>query len=278
MMNVRILFVFLLIILSGCSRNTPGHYSDYFSNYYKGTKTLAPVKATSKEYYIKGCSYKPQEHYEYIAEGLASYYGGRDVFHGRKTSTGERFDKNGLTAAHRTLPLPSVIRVTNLENGRSVRLKVNDRGPFAETDDRILDVSERAAKILGFHGRGLARVRIESCVDDSVRVARGAPVFIDHAPPTYTFAHKTPPRLLLAKRQTTAGRSRSPIRVAYNTRSNRVLNRIASQKARAPQMRAMPRSKRVIQRSTSISSKQRAANRIIHRVKALPSRKSRRIS
>lgn len=277
MMNVRILLALLFIVLSGCSRNTPGHYSDYFSNYYKGAKTLAPVKATSKEYCIKGCYYKPQEHYEYIAEGSASYYGGRDVFHGRKTSTGERFDKNGLTAAHRTLPLPSIIRVTNLENGRSVRLKVNDRGPFAATDDRILDVSERAAKILGFHGRGLARVRIESCVDDSLRVARGAPVFIDHAPPSYTFAHKKPPRLLLAKKQTMGG-ARSSIKVAYNASSNRVLSRIAAQKSRSHQRQATPRNKRVIQRSASISSKQRAANRIIHRVKALPSRKSRRIS
>jgi rare lipoprotein A len=99
--------------------------------------------------------------------GIASWYGPR--FHHRPTANGERFDRNGLTAASRDLPLPTVIRVTNLDNGRSLVLRVNDRGPYFE--GRILDVSERAAHLLVFHRQGLARVRIE-VLPERTRLAR----------------------------------------------------------------------------------------------------------
>lgn len=125
----------------------------------------------NKPYQIKGVWYHPQKHYEYSETAVASYYGGTDVFHGRKTSNGETFDMNRLSAAHKTLPLPCVVRVTNLENGRSIKLKVNDRGPFI--DGRIIDVSRKAAKMLGFYEKGTAKVRVESLVDDSISVAGG---------------------------------------------------------------------------------------------------------
>lgn len=92
-----------------------------------------------------------------VQEGLASYYGGR--FDGRPTASGEIFDQNALTAAHRTLPFGTRIRVTNVRNGRSVTLRVNDRGPFVE--GRIVDVSARAARELDFVAAGVVPVRLE---------------------------------------------------------------------------------------------------------------------
>lgn len=96
----------------------------------------------------------------YTAEGLASWYGRK--FHGHATSNGERYDMFALTAAHRSLPLPSWLRVTNLENGRSIIVRVNDRGPFH--DDRIIDLSYGAAVKLGFADQGVTRVRLEAIV------------------------------------------------------------------------------------------------------------------
>jgi rare lipoprotein A len=98
--------------------------------------------------------------YGYDEVGVASWYG--EQFHGRNTSSGEPFDMYKLTAAHRTLPLPSFVRVTNLDNGQAVVLRVNDRGPFADTGDRIIDVSYAAAVRLGMVGTGTARVRVEA--------------------------------------------------------------------------------------------------------------------
>jgi rare lipoprotein A len=89
--------------------------------------------------------------------GMISYYGGK--FHGRKTASGERFDKNAMTAAHRSLSFGTRLKVTNLDNGRSVEVTVNDRGPFAH--GRILDLSEAAAKELGMIGKGTVKARIE---------------------------------------------------------------------------------------------------------------------
>lgn len=128
--------------------------------------TLAPKKATSRPYQIDGVWYYPQPHYEYEEEGLASYYGGGDVFHGRPTATGEKFDMNGITAAHKTIPLPCIAKVTNLENGRELVVKVNDRGPFVS--GRIIDLSRRSAQLLGFEGKGLAKVRVVTLVPESL--------------------------------------------------------------------------------------------------------------
>lgn len=108
-------------------------------------------------YQIAGVWYYPKEDPFYDETGVASWYG--TDFHGKSTANGERYDMDALTAAHRTLPLPSIVRVTNLENGRSIRLRVNDRGPYAR--GRILDVSRHAAELLGFNQQGTARVRVQ---------------------------------------------------------------------------------------------------------------------
>jgi rare lipoprotein A len=128
--------------------------------------TIAPKKATSRPYQIKGIWYYPQPHFEYDETGHASYYGGGDVFHGRKTATGERFDKNEVSAAHKTLPLPCIAVVTNLENGREIQVRVNDRGPFIE--GRIIDVSRRTAQLLGFENKGIVKVRVRTLVPESL--------------------------------------------------------------------------------------------------------------
>lgn len=114
------------------------------------------VSGTMRRYQIRGRWYQPEEQPNYDAVGLASWYG--DQFNGRPTATGERFDMHALTAAHKTLPLPGLVEVTNTANGRRVVLRVNDRGPFV--DDRIIDLSRGAAEALDMLNRGVGEVRV----------------------------------------------------------------------------------------------------------------------
>ncbi|SLN54850.1 septal ring lytic transglycosylase RlpA family protein [Oceanibacterium hippocampi] len=110
-----------------------------------------------KPYQINGVWYYPKVDASYDETGIASWYG--DDFHGLRTANGDSFDMNALTAAHKTLPMPTKVRVTNLENGRSLVVTVNDRGPFVA--GRIIDVSRRTAQLLDFERQGTARVRVQ---------------------------------------------------------------------------------------------------------------------
>ena len=113
---------------------------------------------TGRPYTIGGRMYVPNQNPGgYSAVGTASWYG--DAFHGRRTANGEVFDKGSISAAHPTLPLPSYCRVTNLKNGRSMVVRVNDRGPYH--GGRVMDVSQRVAEALQFRGEGTARVRVD---------------------------------------------------------------------------------------------------------------------
>ena len=113
------------------------------------------------EYEVDGETYRVLDtSYGYDERGVASWYG--EQFQGRPTSSGEPFEMNRLSAAHRTLPIPAWVRVTNLTNGRSVLLRVNDRGPFADTERRIIDVSYAAAVRLGMVEAGTASVRVQA--------------------------------------------------------------------------------------------------------------------
>ncbi len=152
-----------------------------------------------KPYQIDGIWYYPAEDYEYDETGIASWYGA--AFHGRQTANGEEYDMNSLTAAHRTLPMPSFVRVTNLDNGRSLVLKVNDRGPFAK--GRIIDISKRGAQLLGFQNQGTARVRVQILADQSRAVAArmqnretlarvGSPITVDKLPKASVSAEALP--------------------------------------------------------------------------------------
>jgi rare lipoprotein A len=115
------------------------------------------VYRVGQPYAVAGRVYVPEENINYSAIGMASWYG--HDFHGRYTANGEVFDMHSISAAHPTLPLPSYVRVTNVANGRSIVVRVNDRGPYAH--DRLIDVSVKTAELLGFYGHGVARVKVE---------------------------------------------------------------------------------------------------------------------
>ena len=123
-----------------------------------------------KPYQVEGRWYEPEENYTLVETGIASWYGSE--FHGRNTANGEPFSKDELTAAHRTLQMPSLVRVTNLENGRSIVVRVNDRGPFKRS--RVIDLTERGADLLGYRGKGTAKVKLEVLEKESRQIADAA--------------------------------------------------------------------------------------------------------
>ncbi|MDX8394684.1 MAG: septal ring lytic transglycosylase RlpA family protein [Mariprofundales bacterium] len=156
------ILILLLLSLSSCFGSTRQHnntnnYSPSSNNNY--SKTTNSHYKIGTPYTISGKKYYPLQTSDgYDATGTASWYGPN--FHGGKTANGEHFDMNAMTAAHLTLPLPTLARVTNLENGRSVIIRINDRGPFAR--DRILDLSRAAAEQLDVIAKGTAQVRIQA--------------------------------------------------------------------------------------------------------------------
>lgn len=125
------------------------------------------VYKVGKPYKVNGVWYFPKEDYQYDEVGIASWYG--PGFHMKNTANGEVFDMNLVSAAHKTLPLPSVAKVTNMENGRSITVRVNDRGPFV--NDRIIDLSRKAAELLGILGNGTAKVRVQLLSEESMTAA-----------------------------------------------------------------------------------------------------------
>lgn len=133
-----------------------------------GSPTQQGTFKIGKPYKVEGQWYYPKEQYSLTETGIASWYGSE--FHGKKTANGEKYNKNELTAAHRTLQMPSLARVTNLDNGRSVIVRVNDRGPYKR--GRVMDVSEKAAELLGFKNRGTAKIRLEVLKDESLKIAQ----------------------------------------------------------------------------------------------------------
>ncbi len=155
-------------LLSACS-TTPPPPPPLSSEVADSHVLQLPTGATYKvgnPYQIANVWYYPSENYSYSEEGVASWYGPN--FHGKRTANGEIYNMNELTAAHPTLPMPSIVRVTNLENGRSVALRVNDRGPFK--NDRVIDVSRRAAQMLGFYEAGTTRVRVDINAPESLNI------------------------------------------------------------------------------------------------------------
>ena len=158
---MKIFFKFLcLFLLFGCSETT------FLINSAKriGSWGDGPIYKVGNPYKINGKWYYPAVDYQYDEVGIASWYG--PGFHGKTTANGEMFDQNKISAAHRTLPMPSVVKVTNLENGLVLeKVRINDRGPFAR--NRIIDLSKKAAEELGFIRNGVAKVRVEILEDES---------------------------------------------------------------------------------------------------------------
>lgn len=151
--STLLLVLLLMLVLAACGGGPPRlpePQLDPSQTLRHGTYKLGAP------YQINGIWYYPEFDPDYEAVGVASWYG--DAFHGRPTANGEIFDKRQISAAHPTLPMPSLVEVTNLENGRSIRLRVNDRGPFH--DNRLIDLSQAAARELGYEGPGLARVKV----------------------------------------------------------------------------------------------------------------------
>jgi rare lipoprotein A len=156
----------LLLLTAGCSTtkvateqpSTPG-----------GPPQAQPYKV-GKPYQVDGVWYYPKVDMDYDETGIASWYG--PGFHGQYTANGEIYDQNALTAAHKTLPLPSMVRVTNLDNGRSIEVRINDRGPFV--NGRIIDLTRRDAQLLGFIDQGTAKVRVQIMKEESMALAAAA--------------------------------------------------------------------------------------------------------
>jgi rare lipoprotein A len=150
--------------LAGCAETTLVTNGSKIAT--EDQNTIPPYKL-GKAYQIDGAWYYPKVDYDYNETGIASWYG--PDFHGKSTANGEIFDQNALTAAHKTLPMPTIVRVTNLENGRSIEVRINDRGPFK--NNRVIDLTRRGAQLLGFEGQGTARVRVQVMKEDSILLA-----------------------------------------------------------------------------------------------------------
>lgn len=141
----KLISIFIVLtLISNCSTYHKHHVKP---GYYK----------IGNSYTINGVTYHPKNYVNYEEIGMASWYGIED--HGKPTANGEIFDRHLITAAHKTLPLPCFVRVTNIKNKKELIIRINDRGPFFR--NRIIDLSEKAAKVLGFHEDGLTIVKIK---------------------------------------------------------------------------------------------------------------------
>lgn len=159
-MKIKTLCLLIALALSACTDNgllIHSNGKEYVTSDVNG------IYKIGDPYQVNGITYRPQENYNYKEVGIASWYG--PDFHKGLTANGETYNMHALSAAHRTLPLPSVVKVTNLENGKTVVVRVNDRGPFV--NNRIIDLSKTAADKLGFLDSGTAKVKVEIMADES---------------------------------------------------------------------------------------------------------------
>lgn len=188
-------------MLGGCAESPPPTHAEKRGAYKIG-----------KPYQVGGVWYYPAEDYSYDETGIASWYGPN--FHAKDTANGEIYDQNSVTAAHKTLPLPCFVRVTNLENGRSIIVRINDRGPYVAS--RIIDLSRRSAQLLGVEGKGTARVRVQIMAEESralaARLKSGEKVDYAAAMPSQDAVAAPPPAHVTAPppRQPVAEASLSP--------------------------------------------------------------------
>lgn len=166
---VRVILIVLALAVASCSSGsyTVGPNTRMPDDDELPTGSQGVKRKVGNPYKVAGVWYYPKEDPHYDEVGYASWYG--PDFHGKATANGERYNMNSLTAAHKTLPLPTFVKVTNLENGRSIVLRVNDRGPFVKS--RIIDVSRRGAQLLGFDKQGVTKVRVQA-LDEDGKIAR----------------------------------------------------------------------------------------------------------
>jgi rare lipoprotein A len=198
-MRFNRLSVSLVLLLAACA--TPNRPPAPVSQ-PAPAKPAGPGVKIGKPYQVFGVTYYPADDRGYDQVGIASWYG--PTFHEKATATGEIYNQDDVTAAHKTLPMPSWVEVTNLDNGRSLVVRINDRGPFVE--GRIIDLSRRSAQILGVDRPGLARVRVKRVfpAGDWARETPARPVL----------AAASPPALPAAEPVVTAAAAPSPVMVA----------------------------------------------------------------
>ncbi|MCP5369449.1 MAG: septal ring lytic transglycosylase RlpA family protein [Rickettsiaceae bacterium] len=167
-----IFLIFVLLFLSGCAtQNFCSNQRFSYNNLSKDDQGNIRYKGhykIGKPYQINGKKYIPRQASRYKKIGIASWYGERYGFHGNTTANGDLYNKNMLTAAHNTLQLPCLVKVTNLNNKKSLIVMVNDRGPFSQ--NRIIDLSERAAELLQFKKHGTAKVKVEYLPRESTKL------------------------------------------------------------------------------------------------------------
>ena len=172
--NFKYLIILLILFFfQGCTSSVEVAANigkKYFVPKKKITLEPKPIYKIGKKYSIKNKYYFPKKNLYYDKTGIASWYGPK--FHGKLTANGEIFNKNIISAAHRTLPMPSMVRVTNLNNGKVLNIRINDRGPYIH--GRIIDLSEKAAELLGFKDLGIARVKVQVLMEQSLWLERSA--------------------------------------------------------------------------------------------------------
>ncbi len=170
---------FLLLLLAGCSTaeltvdlikksKKRAEQVEIAKAVEEGAITANPVYKIGNPYQVGGVWYYPERDLAYDETGIGSWYG--DEFAGRLTANGEIFDPDLVTAAHKTLPMPNVVRVTNLDNGKSLVVRINDRGPFVA--GRIIDLSREAARLIGYRDQGIARVRVQVLAEQTLRLEK----------------------------------------------------------------------------------------------------------
>ena len=191
----KLSIIFFFFFLNGCSETS------FIINSAKRITSLdtKPTYKVGNPYKIKGQWFYPAVDYNYDEIGIASWYGPN--FHGKKTANGEIFNQNIISAAHKTLPLPSIVKVTNLENDLSIEIRLNDRGPFVR--GRIIDLSKEAAKELKFFKNGTAKVRVQIIENKSRKIAldyENYKTFLSDAAAQEDFKKSSIPKITSEKR------------------------------------------------------------------------------
>ncbi len=170
-LRALILLVAASLVLTACGSSRPVYSGHEESTEgvpgFDSGKKLSPYVKLGQSYKVDGTWYVPHFQPDYDETGLASWYG--PGFHGGATANGEKFDKHSMTAAHKTLPLPSIVKVTMVDTGKTAYVRINDRGPFVNS--RLIDLSYGAAKAIGLDKKGIAKVRVQYMLPESQRFA-----------------------------------------------------------------------------------------------------------
>jgi rare lipoprotein A len=210
--------------------------------------TPEPKLKIGEAYAVNGVKYTPKIDSDYKQIGYASWYGKK--FHNKRTANGDIYLTHGYTAAHKTLPMPSVVRVTNLANGKIITVIINDRGPFVK--GRIIDVSESAAKALGFKLKGVTKVKVELDREASIKI-------LDD--PELKVSPETKQKIILSYKNADKLKEKTANESLKNAKTNQIANnKITNKNIKNTKSSEKPKGKYGIQVLTTTSEKE--ANKI----------------